>query len=368
MPPWKRLLLAILVPLENVLDGIYRRFFRQSIGRGKFVVVPYLGYGGATGVFMRGRVLRDPAIPNALKTDTRWRNLANTLRRYNTAELPAATIQGIWRGHTVTTLTDDEGIFTLQFPQVPAEAVGWESVMLEMTDYPGKASNPAEPQTIRAEGQVFFPPPTARFGVVSDVDDTVLMTGVKQFVTMIRNTLFMNALTRETFPGTAAFYRELNADLTNPLFYVSSGAWNLYDLLIMFFQTQGIPPGPLMLTEWGFGPSMFLMPTRHEHKLTMIEMLLKAYPDLNFILIGDSGERDPYIYVEAARRHPTRIMAIYIRDVAPLKRDVVHRLSGELQLATGIELLLFEKTEDAHLHAAEKGWVAAPPPEAAKQA
>lgn len=361
----KRLLINVLVPVEGMLGAFYRRFLRRPPGRGKFVLVPYLGYGGATGVFLRGRVLRDPLIPDALKTDTRWRNLANTLRRYNTAELPNASIRGIWREHIVITRTDDEGIFSLHFPDVHAEAFGWESVILEMTDYPGKTSNPAEPQVIRAEGQVFFPPATARFGVVSDVDDTVLMTGVKQFMTMLRNTLFMNALTREAFPGTAAFYRALNADLTNPMFYVSSGAWNLYDLLILFFQTQGIPPGPLMLTQWSLGVSMFLSPTRHEHKLTMIEMLLKAYPELNFILIGDSSEHDPYIYVQAARLYPTRIMAIYIRDVSPPKREVVHRLSGELQMDTGIELVLFDKTEQVHLHAAEEGWVSPPAAETA---
>jgi phosphatidate phosphatase APP1 len=361
LPLWKRLLLAILVPLENIVDVVYHRFIRSERGRGRFLLIPYLGYGGLTGVTVRGRVLRDPTIPDILKTDTRWRNLANTLRRYNTAELPGAVIEGMWRGHTARAITDEEGIFTLNFPQVPADATGWESIALEMVDYPNKARNPAEPQTVRAEGQAFFPHADAQFAVVSDVDDTVLKTDVLSLITMLRNTFLLNALTRETFPGTADFYRALNADMRNPMFYVSSGAWNLYDLLVTFFQTQGIPPGPLMLTEWGITPSMFITPTRHEHKVGTIERLMTAYPALRFILIGDSGEHDPYIYDEVARKHPDRVLAVYIRDVAPLKRARVEALAAPLKAETGIDLIVFTKTADAHAHAHTHGWVSTPP-------
>ncbi len=90
--------------------------------------------------------------------------------------------------------------------------------------------------------------------MISDLDDTVIQTDVTRVIRMVRNTLLGNARTRHPFPGVAALYRALHSSAgapANPLFYVSSSPWNLYDMLDDFFRLRSIPEGPIFLRDWG---------------------------------------------------------------------------------------------------------------------
>ena len=102
-----------------------------------------------------------------------------------------------------------------------------------------------------AGGRVLVPPASARFGVISDIDDTVLWTNVRNKLKMVLTIALLNERTRVPFQGVAAFYRALQqgagGNENNPIFYVSGSAWNLYDLLVEFFQIHGIPLGPILL-------------------------------------------------------------------------------------------------------------------------
>jgi phosphatidate phosphatase APP1 len=207
-------------------------------------------------------------------------------------------------------------------------------------------------------------PAGARFGVVSDLDDTVLRSSVTDLVAMARLTLLSNAHTRLPFEGVAALYRALRLGPdgrdSNPIFYVSSSPWNLYDLLEDFLDLQGIPAGPLLLKDW----SPTTLRDHEKHKLGVIRMLLATYPDLPFVLVGDSGERDPEIYRQIVREHPGRIWTIYIRDVSGARRDAaVREIAGEVR-ELGVEMLLVSDSNEAADHAAGRGLIAAgsPPP------
>ncbi len=145
-----------------------------------------------------------------------------------------------------------------------------------------------------------IPGPGARFGVISDVDDTVLVTGATDAVGMARTVFTGNALSRMTFDGVAELYRALRGEQGNPIFYVSSSPWNLYDLLDDFLALNGLPAGPILLRDWGLS-SIELLPTdHHHHKLGTIHAILSTYPDLPFLLLGDSGQQDPEIYAQIA--------------------------------------------------------------------
>jgi phosphatidate phosphatase APP1 len=217
-----------------------------------------------------------------------------------------------------------------------------------------------EPVTARAA--VLVPAATARYGVVSDIDDTVIRTDVKEFVRMARSVLLGNAHTRLPFPGVAAFYRALrdgpDGRSTNPLFYVSSSPWNLYELLEEMFTLRGIPAGPLMLRDWGLS-SREGLPTQHSgHKLAAIRRLFDTYPTLSFVLIGDSGQEDPEIYASIIRQYPERVLAAYIRSVdrAPERLAALATLAKELA-DEGATLVVADDTLAAARHAAEKGWI-----------
>ena len=217
-------------------------------------------------------------------------------------------------------------------------------------------------ETVKASGRVLVPPPDAQFGVISDIDDTVLKTDVLNYLKMARNVFLHNSRTRLPFEGVAAFYQALQqgtAASFNPIFYLSKSPWNLYDLLVDFFEVREIPLGPFFLIDMGIAPDKLLMPDTREYKLKYIELLLEGYPHLPFMLIGDSGELDPDIYVEAAETHPGRVLAIYIRDVTgPYRDEALKRLAERAQQA-GTEMLLLEDTGAAAAHALQKGWIEA---------
>jgi phosphatidate phosphatase APP1 len=132
---------------------------------------------------------------------------------------------------------------------------------------PRGSDRPAPPRgRARARGRADpHPPPSAQFGVISDIDDTVIRTDATRLLRMLKRTLLENARTRLPFEGVAEFYSGLHARRTvralNPVFYVSSSPWNLYAVLTDFLEHQGIPLGPLMLRDWGIS-ERGVLPTR----------------------------------------------------------------------------------------------------------
>ncbi|WAP70474.1 phosphatase domain-containing protein [Jiella pelagia] len=171
--------------------------------------------------------------------------------------------------------------------------------------------------------------PSARFGVISDIDDTIVKTGATNFVRHWRTVVANSAKSRTAFPGVSHLYRALakgtDGPETNPFFYVSSSPWNLYDLFQSFLALHEIPLGPMLLKDFGLDKNKWLTGGHDGHKLKMIAKIMDAYPDLSFVLIGDSGQRDAAIYAEAARRHEGRVISVHIRDVT----------NGELARAAG---------------------------------
>jgi phosphatidate phosphatase APP1 len=197
---------------------------------------------------------------------------------------------------------------------------------------------------------------------VSDLDDTVIQSKVTSMLSAARLLLLENARTRLPFPGVAAFYRALanvrdspNGAAVNPVFYVSSNAWNMYDVVSDFLDHQRIPRGPVLLRDWDLSRALL---RNTDHKTRHIHEILETYPALPFILVGDSGQEDPEIYSEVVRAYPGRILAIYIRDVS--RHAERSRAIGDLARSvaeSGSMLLLAEDTLAAAKHAAEQGWI-----------
>jgi phosphatidate phosphatase APP1 len=320
-------------------------------------VVGYRGYGAADRSLVLGRVLQDEGVRAPEPTQSRWRNLIASLRRIDSDPLPFARVRARMshpgaKAHEI--IADDEGFVRHWLPHAGlVGSPGWTSVSLELADPPnGIAAG--------ATAQVLTPAPTATFGIVSDIDDTVVQSEVTNFLRAARMVLLENALTRLPFPGVAALYRALERGATgaeaNPIFYVSSSPWNLYDVIDGFLAAQGIPTGPLLLRDWDLGR----LNERHaRHKGTVIREIFDTYPELPFVLVGDSGQEDPEIYTHLVREHPGRIKAVYIRNVTPNveRTDRIQALAHEVA-AAGSTLVLADDTLAVAKHAAMHGWIA----------
>lgn len=251
------------------------------------IALPYLTYGTREKLTVCGRVLKDELIRPG---ESRWRNLVNFYRRLESDEVAGARV----RAASVEAVSDREGYFRLELPG--DGATGWHAVDLELVAPPGSD----------AVARVLVPSAEAKFGVISDIDDTIVESNVANKLKMLVTVVLNNARTRKPFKGVAAFYRALHAGV-NPVFYVSKSPWNLYVPLVEYLEVQRLPLGPLMLRDFGFG-------MQKDHKASAIAEIFETYPDMRFVLIGDSAEADPEIYAAMERRFPGRVLATYIRS------------------------------------------------------
>ncbi len=156
--------------------------------------------------------------------------------------------------------------------------------------------------------------PTTGLSIISDIDDTIKHSHVRNRKELLTNTFLRNF---QPIPDAAALYQEWSAQGAD-FHYVSSSPWQLHEPLTEFLASSGFPEGSLHLRFFSLRNSRLLSPFvfRPENKARSIRGLLQQYPQRKFILIGDSGERDPEIYGNAARRFPHQIERIFIRDVS----------------------------------------------------
>jgi phosphatidate phosphatase APP1 len=312
----------------------------------------FRGYGTPARLLLRGRVLRSTGLVRSRLGDSVLDNLRNMFHRFESDEVPGALVAArAALGDEARAVTDQEGYFefVLDLPRPLDDPRVWEPVELELLA-------PTAPAGVtHATAQVLIPR-DPQYAVISDLDDTVLHSHATSLWQMARLTLLHNAHTRLPFEGVAGFYQALqrgrDGEALNPVFYVSNSPWNLYDLLEDFLDLHGIPRGPLLLRDW----SLRTLKAGGSHKLAAIEALLAAYPGLQVVLVGDSGERDPEIYRQVVLRHPGRVLAVYVRDVAPDRHQAVRAIAAELA-GHGVELVFSPDTEAARGHALDRGLI-----------
>ena len=345
--------------VEGVVDGAKEAVGRHVDKRRPARIVAYRGYGTKERAWVTGRVLRDLPLPTSREDATLWENALSTWRRFESDEVPNALVK-LKAGEVETTVCcDEEGFFDAWVPTAGTAPLGahWHAVEATLV-HPRDDESPAGPTIL----PVLVPPDEAPLGIISDIDDTVVQTGVKEFLTMARTVFLSNARTRLPFEGVAELYTALQAGATgaagNPIFYVSSSPWNFYELLVEFFELQKIPLGPVMLRDWGVTADE-LLPTGHSnHKRHAIDRILATYPARPFLLIGDSGQEDPEIYAQVMRDFPGRIVAAYIRSVdkAETRIAAIRHLAQETARTGGV-LILADDTAAVFRDARERGWI-----------
>jgi phosphatidate phosphatase APP1 len=306
---------------------------------------------------VRGRVLEASVLERSVPADSSFRNFRRMLRRFFSSELPDASVRAELGGSVVSGSTDDEGYFDLPVAALDVGTAGnWKSAEVQVVGAKVRGLLP-----VRATAEILVPGTDAELGIISDIDDTVLQTHVTQKLKMLWVTLSGSAYTRMPFEGTSELYHALavgaSGHAQNPVFYVSKSPWNLYDFLIDFFDYHQLPRGPLLLRDIGLREAPPI-----DHKSAAVRELLDTYRALRFVLIGDSGERDPEIYLETAARYPGRIAAIYIRDLhGKNRKDKAGgraRTLSERARGYGTELLWIEHASQALAHAREHGLAA----------
>ena len=305
-----------VIDADEHLDSARRRYAARFGGDAPKHIAAYRAHGDAGGAELSGRVLASAPMGGPKEDDGWWDNLLNTYRRFESDEVPGVALEIAFRGVRVRATTDAEGYYhaRIDTPGAPMSDALWENASVALAD-----GTLLTPQPVLQVGD------GADFGVISDIDDTILHSSILDWKTAAQLTFLHNARTRKPLRGAATLYRALQAGAggtrRNPVFYVSSSPWNLYDLLDDFMELNAIPPGPVFLRDIGMDPGKFVKTAGHGHKLDRARELIVRHPRLRWVLVGDSGQADAELYAAAAREFGERILAIYIRDVDPGTED-----------------------------------------------
>ncbi|MGP1992499.1 App1 family protein [Zobellia laminariae] len=326
----------------------------------KLQIIAFQSYGTDSHFYARGRALEDEEIDLSQKG---FFNLIwNSYKRFETDEIRNTSVRiKLSDGRTLSGKTDKRGYYifdeSLEDLGQLTNQEGWLNYEIAYDD---SALRREILHQNRFPGEVLIPSENAEFGVISDIDDTILHTGVVSSLKwrVVVNTIFKRASKRTPLKGSAEFYgllhRGKSGEAANPIFYVSHSPWNLYRYLELFLQENDFPKGPILLRNFprlGSGKSRAEKPQKQKEILN----ILKTYPNLKFILIGDSGEHDADIYKEIAELYPNQVSAIYLRSVAHKKR--MERVSGLFETYKTTPVLLVESSEQAIAHAKQNGFI-----------
>ncbi|OAZ99078.1 App1 family protein [Halomonas sp. G11] len=313
------------------LTHVMAKPMKRDLGRGGMMVHPYRGYGSQREIFVMGRVFRQAALGRAIPRRGMLRDTADVARRIFRRGLSGAGVELTLGGNQLCVITDRDGYFNVHLPishPLPID-VSWHVADIRVQ---AEGQRPVNTQV-----EIYVPPPEADLVVISDIDDTVMFTGVAEKLKMLYRLFVRKPHRRTAFPGVASLYQALHRGASDkaerPILYVSRGPWAIYEMLEAFFQLNRIPVGPILfLREWGIS-WRHPWPRRAEaHKRDLIDHMLALFDDLPCILIGDSGQHDPEVYSEVVRDYPGRIKAIYIRrvDQDPAREEAIQHLRNEL--------------------------------------
>lgn len=321
----------------------------------------YEGYGTDTNFHAKGRALEDENV-NFDSNQSTYKTLKNIYKQLESDEIPNACIElKLSNGKIFETITDSEGYYhfnlTINNLTSLTDNRGWISYVIAYKANPSKKK--ISNQNVFS-GKMLIPSTNAQFAIISDIDDTILHTGVASTLKwrVVVNTLLKNYDKRMPVEGTVDFYKKLQVGTKkkpiNPFFYVSNSPWNLYDYLGAFLEKNHFPKGPILLRDFRTPFDKTPKP-KEPHKRSEIINLLRLYTHLKFILIGDSGEKDADIYTKIAEEHPDRILAIYLRDVNHSKKE--KRIKKIIQSFKTTPILLVHNSNEAIQHAKEHGFI-----------
>ncbi len=329
---------------------------KRDRGRGGVVVHPYRGYGSQREAFLMGRVFRQSALSRMIPHHGMLRDVADIVRRIERRGMADAEVDIRLGANRLTVTTDRDGYFDVHLPlksPLP-QGLSWHVADLSVS-HAG--------EQVHCRSGVYVPPPDTDLLVISDIDDTVMYTGVADKLRMLHRLFVQQAERRTAFPGVASLYQALHrgagGDAKRPILYVSRGPWCIYEMLEAFFQLNRIPVGPILfLREWGISWRRPWPRRAEDHKHDLITRMLTLMKDMPCVLIGDSGQHDPEVYTRIVKEHPGRVRAIYIRrvDRKSDRERAIQRLRDEIA-DSDCQLVLAADSATIAAHAHQHGLI-----------
>ena len=279
----------------------------------KLHIQVYTSFVTRTHLYVKGRILKDS--PLLIKpTHGIFSSLIYTLIRAFSREIKFLPVQCIVSGATYEVVTDDEGYFEI-YDNIEGKDV--EACVAEISARYKHRSNKIDVPIDDLTSDV-------PVGIISDIDDTIMVTGVKSFfkIKVILNTLFLNPFRRKPIEAAADAFHLISNQVEGkgPVIYLSNSPWNMYTYLKTFLEYNGFPEGTLILRDMGWQ----LLKSKsiiQRNKFIEVEKILIAFSDTNFILVGDTGELDFDIYQELEGKYPERVKQVILNKAGNRKKE-----------------------------------------------
>lgn len=179
-------------------------------------------------------------------------------------------------------------------------------------------------------------------GIISDIDDTVKLTGVIGDKRELMRSLLLGDVSQWYIQTVVKWYEQIynNKSFANKVsfHYISNSPWQLFPLIQKYFHFADLPPGSVHLKQYTGNIIASLMEPASLKKKHSLYKVIGDFPGKKFVCVGDSGEYDIEAYTDAAFKFPSHILAIYIRVVPGSLSD-----RDELKILRQIKKILARK-------------------------
>lgn len=314
----------------------------------------YHGYGHAGSLIMYGHVFKFRANAEQKYSNNIWTNIRYLFQLFVLKPYPFVRIRLSFYSQIIENKSENDGFFKVEWTANEAVGPGFHAVTVEAIDENGET-------LASCVGKVYIPY-LSQFAVISDVDDTVMVSHSATIGRRLRELFIKNPHTRKTFPGVREHFGMLarafaEPGIPNPFFYVSSSEWNLYDYIKETFRYNQLPEGIFLLNTIKQWKHLFRTgKTGHEGKLLRIMRIISAFPEQKFVFFGDNSQSDPVIYAEIAKKYAVNFVAVYIRNVVPSKAEETKVILERIKKA-GIPVCFFRDSFEAISHSIDIGLI-----------
>jgi phosphatidate phosphatase APP1 len=271
-------------------------------------VVIYPSFTAANSAVIEGRVVERKKRDTPNSEDGRLRNMRRAWELMINDERKHYPVVVRFVGREWQVTTDSEGYFRADVDGLDGLTAGWYVVT-------------AQTESGLGESRVLKVPSDSTHGVISDVDDTILVTEVNSKRRMLANTFLYNSMQRKVVPGVVEFYRSLagaNPQADNaPIVFLSASPRQLHTSIEAYLVHNDFPRGVLITKRVTDDRTSEPLTDQVRYKTAKIESILTTLPHVRFTLVGDDGEYDPEIYADIQGRFPDRISSVWIRRVNP---------------------------------------------------
>jgi phosphatidate phosphatase APP1 len=314
----------------------------------------YRGYANDEELIVMGHVFKPTKTKDYAFEKKKFKHASSIIRLFRLKTYANADVYLEHNNMTIHTKTLIDGYFKFCIPVNQNVGHGW-------IDY--EVSILHEDEKIVAK-ESFIRPEKENIGIISDIDDTFLISYTENPLKKLFHLLFRNVNTRKVFEDVVPHYQSLSLagrskeGEVNAFFYVSSSEWNLYRFIIKFTEIHQLPKAVLLLKDIKSSLTDFIWTGRgsHNHKFEKIKHILEFYPNLKYVLLGDDSQQDAFLYEAICKIFPVTIKAVYIRKTGTQDKEKVSIALKNIE-SLDVSTCYFTHSSEAILHSKKIGLI-----------